>query len=302
MTRLLYTTGSGVFEEDLNYVLPPLGDNEIKVKAVKTGVCRSDIAMMMGKFGPLPMNMQGHEGLGQVIEVGKKVDKSIVGNYVATRGEPAFADEYNVREREYVVVPGSGAEYILEPVACGVNCIMQPMKQELLKKFVDPRICIVGSGFLAKIIYKTLGILYPHWHNISVLGRANQDYWSNNGIDLQFDFEGEYDIIIDLKDIPRTFNVDCIKPQGLVIMASTKQGGIKLDNFLWKAVTMVFPSPRADTFYVSMVKARDWIHEGFIDTTNFWTRGYDRDTEWRKAFEDGKDRPKGYGRGFIEWR
>ena len=55
---------------------------------------------------------------------------------------------------------------------------------------------------------------------------------------------------------------------------------------------MVFPSPRADTFYVSMVKARDWIHEGFIDTTNFWTRGYDRDTEWRKAFEDGKDRPK----------
>ena len=37
------------------------------------------------------------------------------------------------------------------------------------------------------------------------------------------------------------------------------------------------------------------------DTTNFWTRGYDRDTEWQKAFEDGKDRSKGYGRGFIEW-
>ena len=302
MTRLLYTTGNGEFEEDLNYVLPPLQCNEVRVKAIKTGVCRSDIAMMQGKFGPLPMNMQGHEGLGEVIDAGCEVDKTIIGAYVATRGEPAYADEYNVREREYVIVPGCGEEYILEPVACGVNCIMQPMQQKLLGKFNNPRIAIVGSGFLAKVVFKTLSILYPHWHDISVLGRADPDYWSNNGIELQYDFDGEYDIIIDLKDTPRTFNVNCMKPQGLVIMASTKQDGIQLDNFLWKAVTMVFPSPRADTFYVSMVKARDWIHEGFIDTTNFWTRGYDRDTEWRKAFEDGKDRPKGYGRGFIEWR
>ena len=36
MTRLLYTTGNGEFEEDLNYVLSPLQDNDIRVKAVKT--------------------------------------------------------------------------------------------------------------------------------------------------------------------------------------------------------------------------------------------------------------------------
>ena len=70
--------------------------------------------MMQGKFGS-SMNMQGHEGLGKVIEVGKKVDRSIIGSYVATRGEPAYADEYNVRDREYVIVPSAGEEYILEP-------------------------------------------------------------------------------------------------------------------------------------------------------------------------------------------
>ena len=59
------------------------------------------------------MNMQGHEGLGKVIEVGKKVDRSIIGSYVATRGESAYADEYNVRDREYV--SSVGEEYILEP-------------------------------------------------------------------------------------------------------------------------------------------------------------------------------------------
>ena len=82
MTRLLYTTGNGEFEEDLNYVLPPLQCNEVRVKAIKTGVCRSDIAMMQGKFGPLPMNMQGHEGLGEVIDAGCEVDKSIIADAV----------------------------------------------------------------------------------------------------------------------------------------------------------------------------------------------------------------------------
>ena len=36
-----------------------------------TGVCRSDIEMMIGNFGPF-LYMQGHEGLGQVVEVGSK--------------------------------------------------------------------------------------------------------------------------------------------------------------------------------------------------------------------------------------
>mgnify|MGYP000934237699 CR=1 FL=1 len=35
------------------------------------------------------------EGLGQVIKVGKNVIDTVVGDYVATRGEPAYADKYN---------------------------------------------------------------------------------------------------------------------------------------------------------------------------------------------------------------
>ena len=102
--RLLATDGLGEFVETI-WRKPKHKANEIHVKAVMTGICRSDIDMMQGKFGPLPIHMQGHEGLAQVIEVGKNIDWVEPGDYVATRGEPAFSDHYNVRAGEFVKVP-----------------------------------------------------------------------------------------------------------------------------------------------------------------------------------------------------
>ena len=63
--KLLVTDGKGKFTET-NWTKPEITNDEIEVKAIFTGVCRSDIDMMTGKFGPLPIHMSGHEGLGQV--------------------------------------------------------------------------------------------------------------------------------------------------------------------------------------------------------------------------------------------
>ena len=79
MTRCLQTTSQGYFEE-VEYIKPEPGDYEIEVKALMTGVCRSDIDMMQGNFGPLPLHMQGHEGLGVVTKVGKNIGMTQVGN------------------------------------------------------------------------------------------------------------------------------------------------------------------------------------------------------------------------------
>jgi hypothetical protein len=50
-----------------------------------------------------------------------------------------------------------------------------------------------------------------------------------------------------------------------------------------------------------MLTAKDWIEEGHLNVDNFWTRGYNRNTEWQQAFEDGANRPKGYSRGYLSW-
>lgn len=94
--KVLATTGQGEFVETDYAVMDP-GPTDIRVRAVMTGVCRSDIDMMQGEFGPLPLDMQGHEGLGQVVDVGAEVKDVKVGDYVATRGEPAYADYYNAK-------------------------------------------------------------------------------------------------------------------------------------------------------------------------------------------------------------
>ena len=61
--RALATDGQGAFYET-TYEIPELNKGDILVKAVMTGVCRSDVAMMQGDFQLLPANMHGHEGLG----------------------------------------------------------------------------------------------------------------------------------------------------------------------------------------------------------------------------------------------
>ena len=297
MTRCLQTTGQGYFEE-VEYIKPEPGDYEIEVKALMTGVCRSDIDMMQGNFGPLPLHMQGHEGLGVVTKVGKNIGMTQVGDIVATRGEPAYADYYNVRANEYVTVPEADPKYILEPVACGINLIDQA-KQEIDKRQgVNSKMLILGSGFLAWVAYHTMrlnGFIYQ----VDVLGSNNLDLWEDK---LLLGTSDSYDVVIDLSgkyslgtDINLNNNALIIDGVGKAVSKQEAQAQ------LWKAVTTIKPSPRNAQFIDCMYFAKHWIENGYLEVDSFWTRCYNRNTEWQQAFADGVDRPNGYSRGYIKW-
>ena len=297
MVRLLYTTGNGKFEETRTYNIPDTKSDEIRVRAVMTGVCRSDIAMMNGTFGPLPLHMQGHEGLGQVIQTRKNCSEGVrVGDYVATRGEPGYADEYNVKAEQYVKVPEADPKWILEPVACGIKCIVQATQHYNNE---SKTALILGSGFLAKIVHQTLKKTFPSIR-IDVVGSSNKKYFTNLHSSVP---NKTYDVVVDLKDNDTVFNTDCVNENALVIMATEKSKPISTDfsNLLWKACTMVFPSPRANTFHLSMILARNWIQDGSLVVDDLWNRGYSRETEWQQAFEDANNRNGNYGRGYIIW-
>ena len=297
MTRCLQTTGQGYFEE-VEYIKPEPGDYEIEVKALMTGVCRSDIDMMQGNFGQLPLHMQGHEGLGVVTKVGKNIGMTQVGEIVATRGEPAYADYYNVRANEYVTVPEANPKYILEPVACGINLIDQAKEEIDKRQGVNSKMLILGSGFLAWVAYHTMrlnGFIYQ----IDVLGSNNLDLWGDK---LLLGTSDSYDVVIDLSekyalgtDINLNNNALIIDGVGKAISKQEAQAQ------LWKAVTTIKPSPRNAQFIDCMYFAKHWIENGYLEVDSFWTRCYNRNTEWQQAFADGKDRPNGYSRGYIKW-
>jgi hypothetical protein len=50
-----------------------------------------------------------------------------------------------------------------------------------------------------------------------------------------------------------------------------------------------------------MKKAVYKIQSGELNVDKFWTKCYNRNTEWQQAFADGVDRPNGYSRGYIKW-
>jgi threonine dehydrogenase-like Zn-dependent dehydrogenase len=291
MTRCLQTIGQGYFEE-VNFDVPTITENEIQVRAVMTGVCRSDIDMMQGNFGPLPLNMQGHEGLGQVLEVGANIMGIAVGDFVATRGEPAYADIYNVRDNEFVLIPEAQPRYIIEPVACGINAV------QFKDRSKDDNILIIGSGFLAWVAYNTL-IKFERYKNVDVLGASNQDLWGDK---LLLGTTESYDIVIDLTgkyelgtDIGLNNNALIIDGVGKAVSRDEAQ------QQLWKACTTIRPSPRNSNFHQCMKMGVWMIENGLLNVDKFWTRAYNRNTEWQQAFADGADRPNGYSRGYIKW-
>lgn len=291
MTRCLQTTGQGYFEE-VTYDVPPLTQDEICVRAVMTGVCRSDIDMMQGNFGPLPLHMQGHEGLGEVIGIGANITNVKFGDFVATRGEPAYADIYNVRKDEYVQVPEAHPRYIIEPVACGINAV------DVADCSRQDKILIIGSGFLAWVAYHTL-TKFKHCENVDVLGSSNIELWGDtlllgttDSYDVIIDLSGKYELGIDINLNNNALIVDAV---GKAVSKEEAQ------QQLWKAVTTIKPSPRNANFHQCMKDAVWMIENGYLEVDSFWTRCYNRNIEWQQAFADGVDRPNGYSRGYIKW-
>ena len=292
--KVLATTGQGKFEET-DYTIMDLLPTDIRVRAVLTGVCRSDIDMMQGNFGPLPLDMQGHEGLGEVVDVGDEVTDVEVGDYVATRGEPAYADYYNVCKDEYVKVPSAEPKYIIEPVACGINLIFQAEDEIARREGPNKRCLILGSGFLAWVAYT---VLKNYHFEYTVVGNSNKDVW---GDILTTDYEGDFDVVIDLSGRDDVFTKPIMRNEGLVIFGAQKTVTTDFANLLWKACTMVFPSPRTAKFIDCMRTGVDLIKNGNLVVDKFWTAGYNRRTEWQQAFDDGVNRPQFYSRGYIFW-
>jgi len=253
--------------------------------------------MMQGKFALLPSNMHGHEGLGQIIEIGNKVTDVKVGDLVATRGEPAYADVYNVRAREYVKVPEADPKYILEPVACGINIIHQPIREIAERSGPGKRLLIIGSGFLAWVAYHTIKLNHLDFE-ITVKGKSNKRQW---GELLSEEYTGTFDVIIDLGSGPDVFDQPIVNNEALIVFGNQKQVNTDFGNLLWKACTIMFPSPRTEGFYKCMQDAATWIENGDIIVDRFWSNAYPRVSQWEQAFEESINRKANQSRGYLLW-
>jgi threonine dehydrogenase-like Zn-dependent dehydrogenase len=193
-------------------------------------------------------------------------------------------------------VPELAPKYIVEPIACGLNLINQARSEFDKRNTAGARLLIIGSGFLAWVAYTELKRVFRF--DIDVVGRSNKDLWGDVLIDAP---SGTYDVIIDLGSGAEIFSQPILNNEALIIFGVEKIITTNFANVLWKACTMVFPSPRTEDFYYSMHHAVNIIKNGKLNVDTFWSTAYNRNIQWQQAFEDGNNRPKGYNRGYIKW-
>ena len=297
---------------------PSCPDNGVLVKTIMTGVCRSDVAQYLGDEKGVPFGMFGHEGLGEVVEIGKDCHKPglKIGSIVSTWSDPAYADYYPAKMNEFVIVPEAAPKYILQPVACAINILMQTIKFMERMDLVGEEILLLGTGFMSTIIgdaAKARGI------DMTIVGRANTEKWDSLGF-KRYDTSAElcdeiknktrknFSVVIDLSSKEENFyaiSETLAGDEALICYAGTPMSDVKTNFFAncWKCHTLIMPSPRNRDFNDSMAESAKLIEAGVLDTDKLWTCGYTRDVEADVilAFEDGSDRTPDYIRGYISW-
>lgn len=273
---------------------PERTEDQVTVRSVLTGICSSDVAMFNGGMDLLPDCMHGHEGLGEVMSVGKNVSTAKVGDFVATRGEPAFSEYYNVRDGEFVVVPEASPKYILEPTACSVNIA------DKIGKVGNKSLLIIGSGFLARVVYQVLEYNNKDKiRNATVLGGAYSEWWKGKNVKTRMDSQDKFDIVVDLSSDINHFDADVLNDDGHYLMCAEKQGNVDFAPFLWKSVRVDLPSPRTKTFYNSMVKANLLVQKQIIVVDDMWGRAYPFE-DAQNAFENRTNNID-RNRTYIKW-
>lgn len=307
-TNLLHSFGKHDIEE-YEWMMPPIAKDQVRVKTIMTGVCRSDIGAYAGLEAPMPFGQFGHEGLGEVVEVGDYCKPYIEeGTLVATFSDPAYADFYYARLNELVQVPIVHPKYILQPVACALNIWNETIgtANKLFQAHYTEPVLIIGSGFLTLIIAQ----LYKR-QKLHVVGNANRGLLEQCGVEMLYssvdDIKEEYSTIIDLSSKAENYEkiMKVIKQEGLLCYAATPSTPVTTNffNACWKAIRITLPSPRSTDFINCMTEARTRIEKGELSPQLMWTKGYDRKKEFKQAFEDGlpSNRTQGYIRGYIKW-
>lgn len=314
LTKTLYSKTAFDISE-IEYIRPEMSDNQIEIKTLFCGVCRSDIGSY-ARWEDMPPGSTpetptfGHEGLGEVTRVGKNVTGVNVGDFVSTWSDPAYGDYYYAKQNEFVVVPEASHKYILQPVACAINILHKTILYRQAMGFDNEPILLLGSGFMSIVIGQ-----YCKANNINLLvyGNSNKDIWKDMGYylysieELKKDFE-PFKVIIDLTSKAEMYEVITKELSGLeslICYAATPSKPITTNFFdnCWNCHTFIMPSPRNSDFNNIMKWTEELITKKVLNTEILWSAGYDRNNmdEVKKAFEDGVNRPAGYLRGYIYW-
>lgn len=196
--------------------IPELGENDILVKVDCVGICGTDVSVYRGDYKAIDDVTLGHEYNGVVYNIGGKVSRFEVGDYVVSQaswgcgkchwcieGYPSYCESPQMLGRtingslaQFIVVPESILLKINEDVTSleaqatvGVATALRALDRANLK--IGEKVLIIGPGYSAMIMLQLcklagairVGMLGTRDERLSIATDLGADFICNSKTD-----------------------------------------------------------------------------------------------------------------------
>jgi threonine dehydrogenase-like Zn-dependent dehydrogenase len=292
--KTIYRTGSGrvglvEIERDL-----ALGSDDILVRGKVCGFCKSDVETIMGKNN-ISAEIFGHEGLGTVAQVGKDVMAVKEGDTVAAFCDGCYGDFYRAKQNQIARVDELGPNGIVQPLATMLNVYL----------FWNGHgtVLINGCGSNALLLAKIFKLMDKKF---DFSGSHNVERMENlGGTLISPSSKDRYATVIELSGKQGAYSglANYLIDEGKLIAAANPEAEEPMDLFLysWKALQLIFPSPRNTAFAGCFKVAADILNSGLIKMDDIFEKFYSRnDPEILQSAVEDKLNHRVI-KGYLKW-
>ncbi len=136
--------------------VPQVGDTEVLVKVKACGVCSSELHGWAGDDGAYPREI-GHEVVGEVVQVGRRVDAFHAGMTVTGLFQPGFAELAVARQEAVTPLPQGMKDTLAlgEPLACVLSGARRTPVE------LADTVALVGLGFMGLLMLQVVRLKGP---------------------------------------------------------------------------------------------------------------------------------------------
>jgi threonine dehydrogenase-like Zn-dependent dehydrogenase len=294
------------------------GPGQVLVRLRGCGICASNLPVFEGRDWfqyPLPPGQPGHEGWGEIADLGSGVTGLRTGQAVALLSERAFAD-YDVTDAGAVVpLPEAleGLPFPGEPLACVMNVLRRSDIQP------GQTVAVIGIGFLGTLLTGLAARLGARVLAVSRRPFA-LEMARRQGAERTFSLEdpaavaGEVMALTGGEGCERV--IECVGKQGpldlageltrvrgRLIIAGYHQDGLRqvnLQQWNWRGIDVINAHERDPRIYAQGLReAVAAVEDGRLDPFPLLTHGFPLE-RLADALRITETRPDGFMKSWVE--
>jgi threonine dehydrogenase-like Zn-dependent dehydrogenase len=297
---------------------PEIGPGQVLVRLKGCGICASNLPVFEGRTWfhyPLPAGQPGHEGWGEIADVGTGVAGLRPGQPVALLSERAFA-EYDVAAATAVVpLPSAfaGRPFPGEPLACVMNI--------LRRSDIRPgqTVAVIGIGFLGALL---TGLAARTGARVLAVSRRPfaREAARRQGAERTFSLEDPAAVVGEVTELTGGAGcervIECVGKQGpldlageltrvrgRLVIAGYHQDGprqVNMQQWNWRGLDVVNAHERDPEVYAEGLReAMAAVEEGRLDPFPLLTHGFPLE-RLADALRITERRPDGFMKSWVE--